>query len=394
MTSETGPGRGAARTGRQPSGFLLTVLIGCLNNAPLMSARLILPMIAMSMGASPSFVGIIASLFTAVPIAFNVAFGRWVDRSGTLLPMILASSIIGFASLLPLIYDRPATLLVAAGLIGAGTVFAHVVATRAVGEIGGPEQRTRNLGLLIAAYSVFQFIGPMMAGAALEHYGSGWAFASLGSFSMLALLCLAMPWHRYVRWTTVADVAKARPRIRELLDIGVLVRWLTVGGVMSSVVTIFPFIVALQALEIGMSASEAGLALGAFAIGNVVSRALAGVVSRRVSVRVAISWMLGVGALVYAALPFMPDFMPFAALSGLLGLVLGMAVPFVLSMIYAASPPGRVNEAIGLSMMLTNTLQTILPLGLGVLAARLGGSAMAWVLTFLMLVALPLTLKK
>lgn len=383
----------ASRQGGGPWGFLLTVFIGCMNNAPLMTARLILPLIAMQAGASPGFVGLIAAMFTALPIVFNVGFGRWVDRSGTLVPMVLASLLIGVASLLPILWGRPAMLLAMAGLIGCGTVFSHVATTRAVGEIGPPEQRTRNLGLLIAAYSVFQFVGPMVAGVTLEHYGKDWAVLSIGAFAVLALCGLMLPGHLFTCWTTLRDAAAARPRIRELVRVPSLMRWLAVSSVTSSVVTIFPFVVALHAAEIGMSASQAGLALGAFAIGTVVSRLLTGPISRHVRAHVAISAMLGVGAILYAALPAMAGFASFAALNAALGLVLGMSVPFVLSVIYSVAPPRRVNEAIGLSMTLTNVIQTLMPLGLGLLAARLGGAVMSWMLALLMLGAIGLSRK-
>lgn len=381
----------ATAQGGGPLGFVLTVLIGCMNNAPLMTARLILPMIAMQAGASPTFVGIIAGMFTAVPIAFNVAFGRWVDHSGTLMPMILASLLIGIASILPLVFDSPVILLAAAGLIGSGTVFSHCVTTRAVAELGTPENRTRNLGLLIAAYSVFQFIGPMVAGAALEHRGSDWAFASIGVFAVLALCGLALPWHHFRRWATRRDAATVRPRTRELTQVPSLMRWLAVSSVTSGVVTIYPFIVALHAAKIGISAAQAGLVLGAFAIGNVVSRMLTGPISHYVPPHVAISAMLAVGALLYAVLPLTGSFASFTMLSAGLGLMLGMSVPFVLSVIYSVAPSQRVNEAIGLSMTLTNVIQTVMPLGLGLLATRVGGSAMAWLLAVLMLAAIVLS---
>lgn len=380
--------------GSGPGRFVLTVLIGCFNNAPLMAARLVLPMIAFSMGQSAFFVGIIASLFTAVPIVFNVAFGRWVDRSGTRAPMLVAGGLVVVSCLVPLAHLAPATLLVSAGLIGCGAVFAHVAATRAVGEIGGPALRTRNLGYLIASYSMFQFIVPMISGASFEHFGAGWAIATLGGFGVLAMLGLGLPWHHYRRWSVAGDADAPRPRTRELLGLPRLGRWLTVGGIFSGVVTIFPFIVALQALRIGLTASQAGMALGAFAIGNMIARAASGMVGRRLPAHAAIAGMLGGGAALYAAVPLVQGFAGFAALSGVMGLVLGMGVPFVLSMLYSIAPEGRVNEVLGLSMLVTNSLQTALPLVMGVVAAGVGGPAMSWMLALMMVVAMLMALRR
>ena len=91
------------------------------------------------------------------------------------------------------------------------------------------------------------------------------------------------------------------------------------------------------------------------------------------------------GAALYAALPLAQLFWPLMLISGCLGLTLGLGVPISLNLIYEAAPQGRSNEAVGLSQMLTNLQQTVLPLLLGVIAAGSGEAAMIWMISAIML---------
>lgn len=389
------PGGPATASGNGgPGRFVVTLFIGCMMNAPLMAARLVLPLIAALMGGSPAFVGVIASLFTAAPIFLNVPFGRWVDRSGTLIPSGFALLLIFVATLAAVVNLQAATLVLAAVLIGSGAVFGHIATIRAIGDAGNIDQRSRNLGILIAAYSVFQFAGPLAAGATLESFGAQWSLAVLGGFALTGFLALSLPWHHFARWSRDASVPQIRSGTRALLRWPGLARWLTVGAVMHGSVSIYPFIVAIQAIEIGLSATQAGVALGAFAIGNMLARTICGLFNTWVAANIPLAAMLCAGSLLYAALPAIQSFQGFCVLSGLIGFALGMGAPFILAALYSAAPEGRVNETIGLSMVVTNVIQTALPLWLGVMAVGIGSSAISWSLAALMALTTVLALRR
>ncbi|MEP3330342.1 MFS transporter [Sedimentitalea sp.] len=373
--------------------FFLTLVISCLNMAPLMTARMILPLVLLQTGASAGFVGLLSAMFTAPPIVFNVVFGRWVDRTGTFRPMLVATLLLAFPSLILLFSDASLTFLLVAGLIGSGGVFSHIAATRAVGEISSDLKRARNLGLLIAGYSIAQFTGPTISGLILEHFGQNMAYISIGFLSVFGFCLLLLPWHAFRQWAKHRDATVARSRIRELVRVPGLKRWLAVNTVTSGAMTTFPLIVALQSAEIGMSASQAGFSLGAFSIATVASRALTGPVSARFPATTAVSSMLAAGAVLFVSIAYVETFAPFVMTCAALGLVLGMCAPFVLSVIYALAPSARVNEVIGLSMTLTNTMQTILPLSLGILATGFGTSAISWMLAGLMLGAINMSIR-
>ena len=51
--------------------------------------RVLLSLFALAQGASPLTVGLLISVLAAVPMAFAVSWGRYVDRVGTRRPMVI-----------------------------------------------------------------------------------------------------------------------------------------------------------------------------------------------------------------------------------------------------------------------------------------------------------------
>ena len=54
------------------------------------------------------------------------------------------------------------------------------------------------------------------------------------------------------------------------------------------------------------------------------------------------------------------------------GIGLGCAQPMIMALLYAASPPGRQGEVVGVRTMMLSTSSTLLPLVFGALGAALG----------------------
>lgn len=379
---ETGDGAAPVR-----ARLLGTILIAGLNNAPLAGARLVIPMIALGLGVATPTIGVMAALFSLAPMIFNVTFGRWVDRIGTWVPILFSTALILLACVMFEIVRQPVILLPVAALIGAGAMFSHVAATRAVGELGGADVRARNLGFLVVSYALFQFLGPMAAGYALGGYGPTAAFAVLGGFAAITFAVLASRIHNFTSAPKESRPTTSPGRTTELLKLPALMRWLVIIGVFGGVQSIYPFIVSLHAVDIGLTAAQAGILLGAFAIGSLTSRVSVGLVTRFLAGQRVVFLALLIGGLAYGAIPFLHGFRPLLALSFALGFAIGIGAPIALALIYDAAPPNRINESIGLGMAITNFLQTFLPLGLGLAASGFGVSAMIWALSASMLIA-------
>lgn len=354
-----------------------TFLIAGLCCSTLMTARLVLPTIVLEQGVGATLTGVLAALFTLVPMVLNVRFGRWADRVGTLRPAMLSAGLIAGASIPGLVRPGLPQLLIAAGLIGAGTMFAHAVATRAV-ALSSPTEaaRARNLGAMLLFYAVFQFLGPIAGAIAFERGGTRLALAVTCLPGALALLLLVLGRHAFHAEARAAQIAA--PPGGGLMGLPELRRWLVTGSMFGAVLTVYPFVVSIHATVIGLSTTQASLILGACSGGTIIARLCVAPVVRRFRLPLALAAALMLGALVYALLPGMTGFRSFLAGSAVLGLSLGMGVPIALSLLLGTAPTGRVNETMGLSMTLTNFIQTTLPLLLGTTGEHLGVAGMVW----------------
>ncbi len=365
--------------------LMTTLVLVSLNNGTLAALRLVLPMVALSLGADEVVVGGLAALVSVGPMIFNVPYGRWIDRAGSLVPFVSAACMNVAAGTIFVLMPGIVTLALVAALIGSATNFAHLAAVRAVAEASGESRRTRNLGWLLVSHSLFQFLTPMVAGFAYEHGGGRAALAVILCSGLLSLLGVATGYHHYSSVPTSARSGARRGSILSLLRHPGLGGRLAHASIFISVITIFPFVIALHATKTGMTGSEAGLLLGAMTAGSLTSRVLAGWVSRLLRPATVLLAGLLIGAALYAMLPFLHDFWPLMALSGLLGFSLGFGVPISLSLTYDAAPEGRANEAAGVGQALANIQQTALPLLLGLIAAGPGEAVMVWLIAGLML---------
>lgn len=367
--------------------LISTILMANLQNAVLAGSRLAIPMVGLDLGASKALVGLISALFTALPMLTSVRFGRWLDRVGTWVPMIFCAGLMlaacGLVAALPVL----ATLPVAAAVIGLAAVFSHMAGTRAVAGFGAIEERARYFGYLAVGYSIFQFIGPMVAGFAYDHAGTRAAFVALGAMPLLTLVLIVLT--RFHLFASVAGPAETPVtggsftliRIRELRH------WIIVYSVFSAAHTLFPFVLSLHAVEIGMRASQAGLALGAVAVGSMIARAGASFLATRIHAPRLLAVGLIFAALAYGVLPMTHSWAWLLPLCLALGLSLGIGTPIVTALIYGAAPDGRLNESLGLAMSLTNFLQLATPLGFGLVASTLGVASMMWLVAACLLAA-------
>jgi MFS family permease len=95
---------------------------------------------------------------------------------------------------------------------------------------------------------------------------------------------------------------------------------------------------------------------------------------------------LGISGSCYLLFPFAQSVSLLMLLSFVLGLGLGSAQPAIMSLLYAASPPGRQGEAVGLRTSLLNASHTLIPLASGAASAAVGMAPVFWVLAAALLV--------
>ncbi len=349
----------------------LIVVATVFSHAAFNGSRLTISLNALALGASPLTVGVMMSLFAALPMALGVASGRLVDRIGVRVPILAASAFLALAVALPGLAPAIVSLYIAAA--GAGTAFMifHIAVQHAVGE-GSPEgERKTNFGWLALGFSISNFFGPTTAGLAIDFLGFSATYAMLASFALVALGVLVAR-RRVFTHTPGARRAGERHSALELLRDAELRRVFLVTGILASAWDLFVFVMPIYGTSIGLSASTIGLILGAFAFATFLIRIFLPWISRHLREWTMITTAMGIACFAYALFP-MGDTVPLlAATAFLLGVGLGATQPSIMSLLYAKAPAGRAAEAVGVRSVVLNASHTVLPLAFGGVGAALG----------------------
>lgn len=364
----------------------LIILITVLAHLSFAGFRVITSLTAIHYQATPFTVGVVMSLLTVVPMVFAVQWGRYVDRVGVRGPMLAGVAAILAAMLLGWAVPRLETLFVSSVLAGSGFFLYHIAAGHAAALIGKPEGRVRNFTLLALAFSASGFLGPMLAGFAIDGIGHQWAMLALASGALVTVVVLAARGIEAPQQVASAAHGEKRSLVELLLAPGFR-RIFIASGTLSVTWDLFAFVTPIYGSQIGLSASTIGLILGAFGAAVFAVRLALPVFAHRVSAwRLLIAAMLLSGGLLLV-FPLVREVPQLMALAFLLGLGIGGTQPFIMSLLYERAPPGRGAELLSVRTWLINFSQTGVPLASGALGAALGMLPVFWVMGAALLAA-------
>jgi MFS family permease len=355
----------------------LIIFITVLTHLSFAGFRVIISLTAIHYEATPFTVGVVMSLLTVVPMLFAVRWGRTVDRIGVRGPMLAGAALILAAMLLGWAVPRLETLFVASTLAGSGFFLYHIAVGQAAALIGKPEDRVRNFTLLALAFSASGFLGPMLAGFAIDGIGHHSAMLALASAALVTVVVLTARRIETPRHAASA-ASGAKQRLRDLLLAPGFRRVFAVSGTLSVTWDLFAFVTPIYGSQIGLSASTIGLILGCFGGAVFAVRLVLPVFAHRVNAwRLLIAAMLLSGALLFA-FPLVQDVPQLMALSFLLGVGLGGTQPYLMSLLYELAPPGRGAEVLSVRTWIINFSQTGVPLVSGALGAAVGMLPVFW----------------
>ncbi len=341
---------------------------------------------ALSLNASPLTVGLMLSLLALLPMTFSVAAGRMIDRIGVRKPMLAGAASLFVGIALIVISPTLRTLFIASCFIGSGFILFHIAVNYVAAVIGRAEDRAKNFSWLALGFSTSGFLGPMVAGFAIDWIGYRRTFLLLACFALLAL-CSLLVKHIEVAHHAADESSAKKRRFTDLLRSKSMRRVFIISGLLSMVWDLVSFVVPIHGSNIGLSASTIGLILGAFGGAVFVVRLALPLVMHRVS-----EWQMLIAAMISTgiALFIFPLVKTVPVLIGLgffLGAGLGGAQPIIMSLLYNKAPPGRGAEAIGVRTLLINISQTVIPLLFGALGAALGMLPVFWAMAILLAVA-------
>lgn len=374
-----------------PPFLLPLIFINLTGHMALSGGRVAGSLYVLKTGHAEYLVGVFMALFSAIPVLTSLSIGRWVDRAGAPRVMRTGIALVLVGAWLPVVHLSMPTLLATAVLIGCGFNVLSVAAQHTVGHLvadATPSERLANFGWFALGHSASSTLGPFIAGLLIDGFGFRIAFAALACVAGLAA------WIVYARTGGLprahadpeavvaqdgedeAREVQQKPHVLDLMKPPELRRIYWVNMVMASSWDLFIVMLPVLGVRLGYSASVIGTVFSLFAVGTFAARATMPWLSKRANEWQILRAALCVIVVVFLALPWAV----FAPLLMALGLVFGSAVgmsqPNMLSLLHAASPPGRGAEAVGLRSVLSNSVSIVVPLAFGVAVVPLGISAL------------------
>ena len=359
--------------------FLLTVF----SHAGFVGSRVVVSLYALNQQASPLTIGIILSLYALLPMLLAVPAGRLIDRIGVLRPMAWSGAVLVAGIALPFAWPSLHALFPAAMLIGTSFMVYHVALNHTVGRMGDPADRAVNFSWFALGFSVSSFCGPLVAGFAIDSLGHRAAFILLAAFPAAGLCVL------YLKRAGLPTGHTARAEVTEDRHVADLLREprLRAAFVASALLAmgwdLYTFAIPIYGSAAGLSASTIGVVMGSFAAATFSVRLVMPLLARRLREWTVVAVAMLISGTAYSMFPFVTQVPLLMALSFLLGTGLGCAQPMIMSLLYAASPPGRQGEVVGVRTTMMNASHTVLPLVFGALAA-LGMGLVFWSMSALL----------
>jgi MFS family permease len=331
---------------------------------------------ALSLGASEFTVGLLMALFAMLPMMLSVSAGRFIDRIGPRPPLLVAFAVLAMGVGLPFVFPRLETLYLSCVLIGTSFMFMHITMNSVFGAHGSPEQRALNFSWLALGFSISNSLGPLVAGFAIDHFGHAQAMLALALFPLTALVLVGLRSKPLPRPHRVDH--GPRSSVLDLLRIRELRHTLAVSSVLAMGWDLYTFLTPIYGARIGLAASTIGIIMSTFALATFAVRLVIPLIVKRVRQWFVISFAMSVAGTAYLMFPYVSSVPLLMALSFLLGLGLGCSQPFIMSLLYETSPPGRQGEAVGLRTSLVNGSQTLIPLVSGAFSAAVGMAPVYW----------------
>jgi predicted MFS family arabinose efflux permease len=363
----------------------LIVILLVLNHVAFNGSRIAVSLFALKHeGASALTVGGLMAVYALLPALLSVAAGRWIDREGVNRPMLIGTVGVGLGTVAPFLLPGIPTLFFTAVLVGLAFMLINVSAYHAVGEMSAPEERTVNFSYVALGFSTSTFVAPMLTGISIDTLGYRAAFLILALFTVLPLLAL---------WARLLPEHERPPRLesgehghvfellrdREVRRLFIAMAILTVGW------DIYNFAIPVYGAQIGLSPSQIGIVMGAFAAATFAVRLAMPFIAHRAQPWSLLTVSLLLAGLAYVAMPFTHSVGLLMAITFVLGLGLGAPQPTVLTLLHQSAPAGRAAEALGLRTTMINTSQTVMPLVFGALGAALGVAPLFWAMAAAML---------
>ena len=355
----------------------LIIILMVLDHVAFNGSRVAVSLSAINQHATPLTVGTLIALYALLPALLSVMAGRWIDRIGVNKPLLIGSVGVGCGTVMPFIFPTFTALYATSIITGVSFMLINVSAYHAVGEMSAPEERPVNFSYVALGFSTSAFIAPMLTGVTIDQLGYRSTFFILSLFTVLPIIALSA---NLLPTPKIHASREAMPKgdVMDLLRDADLRRLFIAMAILTVAWDIYGFAIPIHGSHIGLTASQIGIVMGAFAAATFAVRLAMPFIANRVKPWSLLAASLLISSVSFVAIPFTDSVGLLMAIMFLMGLGLGAPQPMVLTLLHQSAPVGRAGEALGLRTTLINTSQTVMPLVFGVVGAALGMAPLFW----------------
>ncbi len=362
----------------------LIIILLILTHIAAFGSRITVTLFAIHQQSSTVTIGLLMAMYALLPAFLSVPAGRWIDRIGIEKPFRLGAILVGIGTLVPFVWPTVTALYFTSMIVGVGFMAINVAAYHAVGDMSAPQERAVNFSYVALGFSTSTFIAPILAGVAIDSFGHRSAFLLLALFTVLPIIALSMkllpPHHPPVK-----KINQPNSHVLELLRDKEVRRLFITMTLLTLAWDVYGFAIPLHGSSIGLSASEIGIVMGAFAAATFAIRLAMPFMVNRVAPWPMLKFSLLLAGISFAVIPFTHHVGLLMVLVFVLGIGLGAPQPMVLTLLHETAPAGRSGEALGLRTTLINTSQTVMPMIFGAVGAAFGLSPLFWAMALLLL---------
>jgi DHA1 family solute carrier family 18 vesicular amine transporter 1/2 len=261
----------------------------------------VLPVFALSLGASPATVGALFAAYAGGLTLVTPLVGIWVDRSGPRGPMLVGMGGLAAATLLFAFAPGLGWLFLARALQGLSAGVSWTAGLALIAATHSVEQRGKAMGAALASAAIGVLLGPPLGGVLFDHWGLRVPFlvaAALAALDGLARLLLIR------RGARPEQSLALRPLLRDARTLPVL--GLTLLG--SMLIAFLEPVLPLHLVQkLAATPTSIGLLFGVAALTNSLSYPFAGRAAQGRSAIAVARWGLRLGAAALCIVGFLPS---------------------------------------------------------------------------------------
>jgi predicted MFS family arabinose efflux permease len=337
---------------------------------PVAAVRPMVSLFAEQLGASMLEIGILTACYSLTPLFIAVFAGRFIDRFGEKLPLLIGAGGMVLALIIPFFLPSIPFIYVSHLLLGGSQFLAFIAVQNGVIISASENKSDQAIATVSLFTSVGLMLGPMIGGYSTEHLGFQHSYL-LYCILAIVLLVAGLLIKPVISNRESRDILE-KQKVKDLISIPGLKRNIFISMLILASLDIFYVYFPLYASSIGKSPSEIGWILMVQSLSSVLTRMfLTRLVNRWGKIQVLSVFMFS-GAVAYSVIPFFEMFSIFIIIAAIVGTGLGIVQPLTIMIAYNLAPEKRSAEVLGIRLAANRLSQVVIPLVFAIVSLLTG----------------------